>query len=251
MTEIPKKMYNGVAFHSFNPKAHSFYGVLSMRSWTHEQCEVLTEFIKDQANSFEYAFFTKKIKRNQIIYLMGDAANEIFLIQKGRVRVSVISLDGKEKTVEMMRPGSFFGELCLCPESRRGDQAVAFEESIVATIKARMFFELLNSKPEVVSCFLGFFCKKLSQAKEQLDELSSNHETLRFAKLLLKLGKKNGEKNGKTYLTLSQEELARLLSTDRPAVNALLGRFKREGLIDYKRQQITIDESKLIEFLLQ
>ena len=69
--------------------------------------------------------------------------------------------------------------------------------------------------------------------------------------MLLKLGKKNGDKNGKTHLNLSQEELARMLATDRPSVSALLGRFKREGLIDYKRQQITIDESKLLQFLLQ
>ncbi len=220
-------------------------------NWNHNQCEVLTEFIKDQARSFEYAFFTKRIKRNQIIYLMGDPASEIFLIQKGRVRVSVISLDGKEKTVEMIRQGGFFGELCLCPEGRRTDQAVAFEECHLASVKARMFFELLNSKPEIVGYFLSFFCKKISDARVQIDELSSNNETMRFAKLLLKLGKKNGDKNGKTHLNLSQEELARMLATDRPAVSALLGRFKREGLIDYKRQQITIDESKLLQFLLQ
>jgi CRP-like cAMP-binding protein len=222
-----------------------------MKSWTHEQCQVLSDFIKDQAPNFEYAFFTKKIKRNQIVYLMGDPASELYWIQKGRVRVSVISLDGKEKTVEMIRTGGFFGELCLCNNGRRTDQAIAFEESIVASMKARAFFELLNGKPEAVGCFLTFFCQKISQAKEQLEELSTNHESQRFAKLLLKLGKQNGNGKTRTSLTLTQEELARLLSTDRPAVNALLGRFKREGLIDYKRQQITIDETKLIQFLLQ
>src|SRR5688572_8149089 len=224
-----------------------------MTSWTHEQCQVLSEFIKDQAKNFEYAFFTKRIKRNQIVYLMGDPSSELYWIQKGRVRVSVISLDGKEKTVEMIRQGGFFGELCLCNNGRRTDQAIAFEESTVASMKARTFFELLYSKPEVVGCFLSFFCTKISAAKEQLEVLSSNHESQRFAKLLLKLGKQNGDKNGKhrTSLTLTQEELARLLATDRPAVTALLGRFKREGLIDYKRQQITIDETKLIQFLLQ
>lgn len=224
-----------------------------MKSWLHDQCEVLTEFIKDQAGSFEYAFFTRKVKRNQIVYLMGDPANELFLILKGRVRVSVINLDGKEKTVEMIRQGGFFGELCLCDNGRRKDQAIAFEESVVASIRARMFFELLYSKPEVVGCFLSFFCKRLSQARVQLEEMHSNHESLRFAKLLLKLGKTNGDRNGKsrTSLLMSQEELARMLSTDRPAVNALIGRFKKEGLIDYKRQQLTIDESKLIQFLTQ
>jgi len=224
-----------------------------MSTWTHRQCEVLTDFIIDQAKNFEYAFFTKKIKRNQLIYLMGDPASEIFWLQKGRARVSVISLDGKEKTVEMMRPGRFFGELCLCGEGRRKEQAIAFEECIVASIKGRMFFDLLNSKPEIVGCFLNFFCIKMSEAKDQIADLLSNHESLKLAKLLLKLGRKNGDKNGKsrTSLTMTQEELARLLATDRPAVNALLGRFKREGLIDYKRQQITIDESKLLQFLLQ
>lgn len=218
-------------------------------NWTHEQCQVLTEFIIDQARNFEYAFFTKRIKRNQIVYLMGDPAGELFLIQKGRVRVSVISLDGKEKTVEMIRAGGFFGELCLCPNGRRHDQAIAFEESILASIKARMFFELLNSKPEVVGYFLKFFCNRMIATQEQLTELASTQESLRFAKLLLKLNKKNGG-NGKSSFTLSQEELARMLSIDRPNVSALIGRFKKEGLIDYKRQQLTIDESKLIQFLL-
>lgn len=218
-------------------------------NWTHEQCQVLTEFIIDQARNFEYAFFTKRIKRNQIVYLMGDPAGELFLIQKGRVRVSVISLDGKEKTVEMIRAGGFFGELCLCPNGRRHDQAIAFEESNLASIKARMFFELLNSKPEVVGYFLKFFCNRMIATQEQLTELASTQESLRFAKLLLKLNKKNG--NGKSTFTLSQEELARMLSIDRPNVSALIGRFKKEGLIDYKRQQLTIDESKLIQFLLQ
>jgi CRP/FNR family transcriptional regulator, cyclic AMP receptor protein len=224
-----------------------------MRTWTHDQCQVLSDFVRDQAKSFEYAFFTKKIKRNQIVYLMGDPATELFWIQKGRVRVSVISLDGKEKTVEMIRPGGFFGEICLCDSGRRKDQAVAFEESVVASMKARMFFELLNSKPDVVGYFLGFFCNQLTQTRGQLAEMTSDHETQRFAKLLLKLGKRNGEKNGKsrTSVQLSQEELARLFSTDRPVVNALLGRFKREGLIEYNRQQITIDQTKLLQFLLQ
>jgi CRP-like cAMP-binding protein len=218
-------------------------------NWTHEQCQVLTEFIIDQARNFEYAFFTKRIKRNQIVYLMGDPAGELFLIQKGRVRVSVISLDGKEKTVEMIRAGGFFGELCLCPSGRRHDQAIAFEESIVASIKARQFFELLNSKPEVVGFFLKFFCNRLLATQEQLNELATNQESMKFAKLLLKLNKKNGHTKGS--LTLTQEELARMLSTDRPNVSALIGRFKKEGIIDYKRQQLTIDETKLIQFLLQ
>ena len=227
-----------------------------MKMCAHEQCELLTEFVVSQAKKFEYAFFTKRVKRNQIVYLMGDPANELFWVQKGRVRVSVISLDGKEKTVEMIRPGGFFGQLCLCLEGRRNDQAIAFEECVLASFKSRMFFELLNTKPEVVNCFLSFFSEKLFSAKEKLEVLSTTHESQKFAKLLLKLGKKNGdrsEKNGsrRTSLSMTQEELARLLSTDRPAVNALLGRFKREGLIEYKRQQITIDESKLIQFLLQ
>ena len=146
-------------------------------NWTHEQCQVLTEFIIDQARNFEYAFFTKRIKRNQIVYLMGDPAGELFLIQKGRVRVSVISLDGKEKTVEMIRAGGFFGELCLCPNGRRHDQAIAFEESNLASIKARMFFELLNSKPEVVGYFLKFFCNRMIATQEQLTELASTQES--------------------------------------------------------------------------
>ncbi len=223
--------------------------------WNHKQCIMLTNFVIDQSQNFEYAFFLKKFKRNQVIYLMGDPSDELFYIKDGKVKTSVIAIDGKERVLEYYEKGNYFGEICLCANSKRLEQAIAFEDSIVSSIKARDFLNLLNTHKDILQRFLNFFSKKLSEYSYKLEKITYENAFFKIAKALLRNSKENLTNSEsidrKVPLSISNDQLSQKLMIEKRIINEILNRFQKENLIEYRKQNIVVYIDRLLDYIIK
>lgn len=226
-------------------------------SWNHKQCIMLTHFIIEQHKHFEYAFVAKKRKRNQVIYLMGDPADELYHVKDGKVKTSLISIDGKERILDIHEKGSYFGEICLCQNGKRNEQAIVYEDAIISCLKTRDFINLLNTHSDMMNYFLNFFSKKLSEYATKFEKTASEFAAFKIAKILLKSAKNklnsqtNNSNDNKVLLTLTAEHIKQKLSFEPKLINDILNKFQKEELIEYRKQNIIAHIDKIIEFLLR
>ena len=222
----------------------------------HKQCIMLTNFIIEQSHHFEYVFLSKKFKRNQVIYLMGDPSDELFFIKDGKVKTSIISIDGKERVIEVYGKGNYFGEICLCTDGKRPEQAIAFEDSILSSLKTRDFINLLNTHKDMMHYFLNFFSKKLSEFATKLEKSVGEYASFKVAKSLLKYSKnktstKNHTNDRKVILSLTNEQLATKISMEHKTVNEVLAKFLKDNYIEYRKQNIVVFVDRLTDFILK
>ncbi len=187
-------------------------------SWNHKQCLMLTNFIIEQHKHFEYAFVAKKFKRNQVIYLMGDPSDELFHVKDGKVKTSLISVDGKERILEIHEKGSYFGEVCLCSNGKRTEQAIAYEDALISSLKTRDFIHLLNTHSDMMNYFLNFFSKKLAEYVTKYEKTASEFAAFKIAKIILKAAKnklnsqQNNSNDNKVLLSLTSEQIKQKIS---------------------------------------
>jgi CRP/FNR family transcriptional regulator, cyclic AMP receptor protein len=158
-----------------------------------------------------------KFGKNQIVFAQGDAADTVFYIQKGRVKVLVVSELGKEAVVGIMEPGQFFGEGCLNDHPLRIATTVAMEECLITSIAKDAMLAELQREP-----------------KEDLIDQLFNSSKKRLARLLLLLA--NFGKEGTPQpiaANVSQETLAEMIGTTRSRVSFFMNKFRKLGFISY------------------
>lgn len=125
----------------------------------------LAEFLGKHLRQLDDLGSRQTYDRHQAIYLMGDPADALFLVESGSVKVGVISDEGKEKTLYLSGPGQFFGELCICGVAQHPDQTVALESSTVDSFSLENVTALLAQRPELVEDFLQLICGRLLDAR--------------------------------------------------------------------------------------
>jgi CRP/FNR family transcriptional regulator, cyclic AMP receptor protein len=188
----------------------------------------------------------------QHLYLMGNPAGSVFLVQSGLIKASVISPAGEELTLRMYKSGDILGELCLCGGGRR-DTAVALEASTVTEIPLASLLTQLKRDPETALELASLACERLADAYEQIESLSWDTVLYRLVRTLLRLANDLGEASeGSTRLAhyIKQEELARLVGARREVVSGLLNRLRASGHISYSpRGAITVRPAGLQRFL--
>jgi CRP-like cAMP-binding protein len=164
-------------------------------------------------------------EKNAVVFSQGDAADSVFYIQKGKIKVLVVSEQGKEAVVGIMEPGQFFGEGCLNGHPLRISTTTAIEECVVTSItKAAMFSEL----------FMAYLLRRNSRIEEDLIDQLFNSSEKRLARLLLLLA--NFGKDGAPQpitTQVSQETLAEMIGTTRSRVSFFMNKFRRLGFITY------------------
>jgi CRP-like cAMP-binding protein len=173
-------------------------------------------------------------KRNDTIFSHGDAADSLFYIQKGRVKISVVSDLGKEAVVAIMEAGQFFGESCLNGHSARTRKAISLEECEIVEITKAAMRQALQSEPKFSAFFLNYMLVRNRRVEDDLIDQLCNSSERRLARLLLLLahfGKDgNPEPSG---VTISQETLAETIGTTRSRVSFFMNKFRKLGFISY------------------
>jgi CRP-like cAMP-binding protein len=172
--------------------------------------------------------------QDQVVFAQGDVADTIFYIQKGRVKVVVISEQGKEAVVRILEPGQFFGEGCLNGHSLRISTTTAMEACLITAITKAAMLATLHREPKFSEMFMAYLLTRNSRIEEDLIDQLFNSSEKRLARLLLLLA--NFGKDGAPQPispNISQETLAEMIGTTRSRVSFFMNKFRKLGFISY------------------
>jgi CRP/FNR family transcriptional regulator, cyclic AMP receptor protein len=185
-------------------------------------------------NSAGVARKVQTLKRAEVVYSQGDAAESVIYIQEGGVRLSVVSEGGKEAVVAMLGPGDFFGEGCLAGQSIRMGTATAITPSTVLVIEKSEMFKVLHEQHALSDRFITFMLRRNIRIEEDLVDQLFNSSEKRLARTLLLLARYGREDEPHGVLPkVSQETLAEMIGTTRSRVNFFMNKFRKLGFIRY------------------
>jgi CRP/FNR family transcriptional regulator, cyclic AMP receptor protein len=176
-------------------------------------------------------------RKNETVFSQGDRADKVFYIRKGRVKVVVMSDQGKEAVVGIFEPGQFFGEGCLIGNPLRISTTTALEECVITAISKPAMLAALHSEPKFSELFMSYLLTRNSRIEEDLTDQLFNSSEKRLARLLLLLA--NFGKDGSLQpikVHVSQETLAEMIGTTRSRVSFFMNKFRKLGFISYNGQ---------------
>jgi CRP-like cAMP-binding protein len=172
--------------------------------------------------------------KNRILFLQGDAADGVFYIQRGQVKLTVISSQGKEAIVAMLEPGAFFGEGCLAGQLVCMGTAVAAETSTLVRIDKQAMIRVLHDEPTFSELFLAYLLSRNIRIQEDLVDQLFNSSEKRLARVLLLMAHFGKEgKSDAIIPKISQAMLAEMIGTTRSRVSFFMNKFRKLGFIYY------------------
>jgi CRP/FNR family transcriptional regulator, cyclic AMP receptor protein len=172
--------------------------------------------------------------KNQKIFSQGDIADTVFYIQKGKVKITVLSEHGKEAVVGIVAEGQFFGEGCLEGAQLRTATSQAMEECLITSVTRNAMVAALGREPKFSAFFIAYLLSRNSRIEDDLIDQLFNSSERRLARLLLLLANFGKEGGGEPIaVTLSQETLAEMIGTTRSRVSFFMNKFRKKGFIDY------------------
>jgi len=175
-----------------------------------------------------------EFRKDHVVFAQGDVADAVFYIQKGRVKVVVISEQGKEAVVGIFGPGQFFGEGCMNGHSVRIATTTAMEDCLVTVITKAAMLAALHDQPKFSELFMAYLLTRNSRIEEDLIDQLFNSSEKRLARLLLLLANFGKEGNPQPIIpNISQETLAEMIGTTRSRVSFFMNKFRKLGLISY------------------
>jgi CRP/FNR family transcriptional regulator, cyclic AMP receptor protein len=175
-----------------------------------------------------------EFQKNQNLFAQGDVADTVFYLQSGKIKLTVLSEQGKEAVIGILEPGQFFGEGCMNGHPLRIATTTAMEDSIVTAITKEAMIAALHDEPKFAELFLAYLLTRNSRIEEDLIDQLFNSSERRLARLLLLLA--NFGKAGSPQPispNISQETLAEMIGTTRSRVSFFMNKFRKLGLINY------------------
>jgi CRP-like cAMP-binding protein len=193
--------------------------------------------------------------KGETIFNQGDPSDFLFLLNRGCVRISMVTAEDREKILGVFTTGDIFGENVLEPDQYFQTQAVAHEECWVSVISCDQFIRLIEQRASIAFNYLKILNQRLVEAREDIQDHSFLDTTHRLGKTLIKLAQTHGKLTHgdkdrvKLKIFLSHEHLARLIAGNRPHVSMIMSGFKKRGWVDYQGRKLLINVQKVQQFL--
>jgi len=185
----------------------------------------------------------------QTIFSRGDPGDEVYLVLEGRVRLSVVTAEGRTVSYRHASPGSIFGEIAALDGGMRTADATALTSVAAMTLSRRSLNALIRSSPRFARATIEYLCKRLRDTSEQVESIALHPLEARVARFLLSAIELNSGAQAHAKVTLnfgmSQSELAFLIGGSRQKVNAALARLEAMGAIDRQSGKLVRDVSQL------
>jgi CRP/FNR family transcriptional regulator, cyclic AMP receptor protein len=166
--------------------------------------------------------------------VQGDSADALFYIQKGKVKLTVVSRHGKEAIVAVLGPADFFGEGCLAGQPKRISTAATLSDSTVVRIEKSAAMKVIREEPRFSEFLMSYLLSRNIRIEEDLVDMLFNSSEKRLARILLLLA--NFGKEGKPEQVIpkiSQETLAEMVGTTRARVSFFMNKFRKLGFVEY------------------
>lgn len=186
---------------------------------------------------------------SQVIFARGDAGREIYLVVSGRVRLSVLTAEGRELSFAHAEPGAIFGEIAMLDGGVRSADATAVNKVSALSLSKPAFKRLMETQPHVADAAVRFLCSRLREADQQLEAIALYPIEGRLARFFLAAAraKSPGSEEGRVTIELpmSQSELALLIGASRPKVNTALSLLETSGALERTGSRIVCDIEEL------
>lgn len=190
--------------------------------------------VKVFLNTVDGGRSVSKFRKNQKVYSQGDPADAVFYIQEGKVKVSVVSEQGKEAVIALHGSGDFFGEACLNGQPVRIATVATVTECVIMRLEKTAILRVLHQEPKFAEMFIAYLLSRNCRVEEDLIDQLFNSSEKRLARVLLLMA--NFGKEGKpepVIAKISQETLAEMVGTTRSRVSMFMNKFRKLGFIEY------------------
>jgi CRP/FNR family transcriptional regulator, cyclic AMP receptor protein len=175
-----------------------------------------------------------EFSKGQNVFAQGDIADAVFYIQKGKIKLTVVSDAGKEAVVGILEPGQFFGEGCLNGHPLRVATTTAMGECVITRISKIAMIAALEAEPKFSQLFMAYLLSRNSRIEEDLIDQLFNSSEKRLARLLLLLANFGKDANPQPIgVEISQETLADMIGSTRSRVSFFMNKFRKLGFISY------------------
>lgn len=173
-------------------------------------------------------------RKGQVVFIQGDPADSIFYIQEGKVKVTVVSEQGKEAVIAFLAAGDFIGEGCLTGRLRRVSTVRAMADCVITRVQKPTMLRMLRDEPAFSELFTAHLLARTIRIEEDLVDQLFNSSEKRLARALLLLANfgKDGRRES-VIAKISQETLADMIGTTRSRVSHFMNKFRQLGYIDY------------------
>ena len=186
----------------------------------------------------------RRLPQSAVIFSQGDPATDVFYIQRGRVKLSVLSRTGKEAVVAVLGQGDFFGEGCLAGQPKRISTASAMSATRVLVLDKPKMLDLLHTHTALAERFLAHMLARNIRVEEDLVDQLFNSSEKRLARVLMLLARYGTAEQPLRIPRMPQETLAEIVGTTRSRVNFFMNKFRKLGFIEYNGD-ITVNSSLL------
>jgi len=193
-----------------------------------------------------------KVAKHSRVYTIGDERETVYFIEKGQIKLVMVSEEGKECMLAIHGAGDVFGELCLSGLGGRLETATAMEDSFLKEIPCGKFLDRL-AKDSLLEGFIKYMAVRVADQQQVIANLVMVDSEQRLGKTLLQIARKLGKKDPRSIrieVRLSHEELAAMVGTTRPRISVFMQRFRNLELIEYNTEHhLIINEKKLVAYL--
>ena len=185
-------------------------------------------------------------QKEQTIFAQGDPTDAVFYVQKGKIKLTVVSQTGKEATVGVLGEGSFFGEGGLAGQAFRMGSASAMTDCTILRIDKEAMIEVLRREHSLSDLFVSHLLARNIRYEEDLVDQLFNSSEKRLARILLLLAHFGKESKPETVIPkISQESLAEMVGTTRSRVSFFMNRFRKLGFVEYNGSGMLVHSSLL------
>jgi CRP-like cAMP-binding protein len=177
---------------------------------------------------------TREYQESQAVFSQGDPADAVFFVQRGKVKLTVLSKQGKQAVIALLGPGAFFGEACLVGQPLRMATATAIAECSIIRLAKQAMIRALHRDAVFAELFTTYLLSRSMRMEEDLVDQLFNSSEKRLARILLLLA--NFGKEGRpepVVPKISQETLAEMVGTTRSRISFFMNKFRKLGFLDY------------------
>ncbi|MGC2832690.1 MAG: Crp/Fnr family transcriptional regulator [Methylocella sp.] len=173
-------------------------------------------------------------REDEIVFSQGDPADAVFYVQSGKVKLTVVSEQGKEAVVALLGTNDFFGEGCLAGQARRITTVATMTDSVIARLEKAAIVRVIRQEPAFSGMFIAHLLARAVRVEADLVDQLFNSSEKRLARLLLLLANFGKDEKPEPILAkISQETLADMIGTTRSRVSSFMNKFRKLGFIDY------------------